>query len=592
LSEPLPVSSSSGNTLRSKSNNSSQVHGSDPGLFPASHRITSGLSLTDIASPLTVVRPEVTVPSIGAAPKKGVIFIEPAASKQGLHQSVVSQLDYTRGAPSSAFPAHGIIQSIETQQDVHFPPCTPKSKVRMESNSASLGSLSGSKDTVALLREARLQASAKRAAERAAARSASTMPATPPPPPVLEHPLPLREIIVEKLVSKPEVPAALESVPSANVSRQPSPLPETGIEEEVTTRELSIAILGDNEYVVPLPLVAHTRDVYVTALRKRKKQRLAFFEDSTNKVVADDIEEMLEELARLCDHEDLIASDYSTQREMSNETQAKYAETISTKCIFIAELVGALRSHDKHLVILSRRGRMQEILQAMLIHYGFGKPEGNYTFFDNSDGSLRISILPSDVAYVNTAFEPASVIVAFSPVSDIRPYSNLRNNPATPSHRAPFLSLIITYSIEHLNLCFDQSIRGIDRNILLVTCLSQIQDNVGKSSADDYPPPPEAAVAVARFLTGPDNKWLIPQVPVIHGIELDLFSSSNQSESRLDQQLSGSTTQSWDVPFTQQVSASKRQLVIYSPLRNVVDRLAKLYRLTTKPILSPQSARD
>jgi hypothetical protein len=122
------------------------------------------------------------------------------------------------------------------------------------------------------------------------------------------------------------------------------------------------------------------------------------------------------------------------------------------------------------------------------------------------------------------------------------------------------VSLIITHSIEHLNLCFGQEIRGTERTWALVTSIRQIQDKVGKAAAEDYPPPPEAALMVARLISsGIDDTWAVPQVPVIQGIELDIL--SNLADSTFEVQPSGSTTQSSDILFSQQSPLAKRQLV-------------------------------
>jgi hypothetical protein len=124
----------------------------------------------------------------------------------------------------------------------------------------------------------------------------------------------------------------------ADASPHPWPPPETDMEDQAMTTELNIAMLKDYEHVIPLPLVAHTRDVYVQTLRNPRKQRLTFFNDSPDKLVTNDIDGILEEFGKICNHLDLILSNYSSQREMSIKNVAKYAETISTKYIFIAKL--------------------------------------------------------------------------------------------------------------------------------------------------------------------------------------------------------------------------------------------------------------
>lgn len=370
-------------------------------------------------------------------------------------------------------------------------------------------------DTRLLMKAARVKAAEKRAAERLAARSASTLPATPPAPAIPSQPLPLRETMVEK----PAPAQVSEPPPSPKASERESEEPE--VETDTAQKGLKILSLEENQFIIPLPLIASVRDTYGQTLRNNKQSRLDFVENENDVNAATDIDVMLDELEKICDHLDLIDNDYATQRKEPLDIQARYAETVSTKCIFIAELIMEMRKADKHLVILSRPGRMTEILEALLIRHEFSSTDGaaNHYFDSRMDGSLQITLIELGSNLQNEQkWGPASLVVVFSSSSELNELSALRENPGKPL--APVVSLVVTHSIEHLNLCIDKGIPSNDRYLLLVDYLSQIQEEVGKLGPE-YPSPPEAAKALATFIVDNDplEQWPLAHMPLIEVIE-------------------------------------------------------------------------
>ncbi|RDL36442.1 uncharacterized protein BP5553_05794 [Venustampulla echinocandica] len=449
-------------------------------------------------------------------------------------------------------PFGGVIQSVEYAPEVGPSPRTPAphnlpSESNMEDRPPTMPPSTSTKQ---LMREARARATAKRAAERAAereaARSASTMPASPPPT-ISAQLLPLRETLTEHIASI----AAVEPVSS------PKPSPEA--DEESVSKALRILPLGPGEYIIPLPLVSYSRDIYMQTIRNYKKQRLAFLEEETGADLVSEIDVMLGELGKLCDHQDLIADDFSSQRAEPIENQARYAETVSTKCIFLAEFITALRHFEKHVVILSRPGRLQEILETLLIRHGFDKvPQQPNWFIDTSRGPLRISLLPFDNIEGPVWSNPADVIISFNEPTGPQGYlKTLRAAMAGPDQLIPFVSLVVMHSVEHLNRCVKNDTDGAEKRLFLVNCISQIQDDVGKLGSDNLAPP-DAAHATASFLMNEtEGTWPVPELPEINGLDFEISPSPAESG---DGKASGSTTQSYDMSSSAQQYGAKRQL--------------------------------
>ncbi|KAF4632195.1 hypothetical protein G7Y89_g5928 [Cudoniella acicularis] len=416
-------------------------------------------------------------------------------------------------------------------------------------------------DTKALLKQARANASAKRAAERAAARSASTMPATPPPPPPGQM-LPLRETITEIAIPLP-------------VIAPPSPAKQSsGSEPEPATKILNVLPLASNEYVLPLPLVSHTRDLYVQTLKNKKNQRLALLEDDVDESLLSEIDAMIDELEKTCEHPDLNDDDFSTQRAEPFERQARYAENISTKCMFLSDLIGHLRNSDKHVIVACRPGRMQEILASILLHHGFALNDNQNTYYDTSKAGMSIRLLPCQKVEDNdigkgggpiddnvTVFRP-SIAIAFDSLGY---KSYIKSLPSYPRENPiPLVSLVVTHSIEHLNLCLEENMNIAERRVTLVSCLSQIGDGVGKLSSD-HASPSNAAEAVASFVVGEtDGQWPLLQLDEIDGIDFDVSPGASQASQTSQAELtninpSDSTTQSYDLSQHADVAQSNNK---------------------------------
>lgn len=402
----------------------------------------------------------------------------------------------------------------------------------------------GEMSTAEKLRRARTAAAENKMAEQRAARTASAIPHTPPP--LVNQMLPLRE-------TAPEPPAALpESAPS----------PKASPEGEVPATSLQMLPLGDNVFTVPLPMVSLARDIYHQEITNYRPQRQSFLnDDEIDTTLVEDIDTMIERLKMICDHQDLIDTDSATQQMEPDYRQARWAENISTKCIFLAEFFDSLRSIDTHIVLLVRPGRMMDILEALFRtnSYRYSRPDRPSN--QAGQGLLRISLLPTDVSQRNVSVEPASLVIAFDSTFVKEQYvESLRADPMNVNRLVPRVHLVITHSIEHLELCIRKTMDQLDRKAILVNSLSQTRGEIGKLDSD-YLSPDAAAKAVADFVVdGAMGEWPLLEMPGIEGIEP--IPDTAAEEDSNEAQFSGSTTQSYDMSSSAALqSAFKRPLV-------------------------------
>lgn len=432
------------------------------------------------------------------------------------------------------------------------------------------------------LKQRKAEAFARRAVERERTASASrSLPQSPAPPsPCLQSPahlspepstavaeapaavndaavaanqtLPLQQIITE------EVPPAPEPIVSPKVP----PEAEVEPEDELPPTSLRILSLGPEEYAIPLPMVSYARDVYVNAIKARKSQRYAFLTDEVFEAsLLVEIDAMMDDLDQLCSHQDLIDEDFSTQRMEAVERQAKWAENVSTKCIFLAEFLSLMQTEPKQIAILVRPGRMLEILEALFIWHGFVYSRADRPGYtgNTSGGPMKISLIPTQGEILSA--DPASIVIAFDSTYTSFPMLKfLRTDPTYPNKLVPLLPLIISYSIEHLEKCFSRNLEPVERKIKLVSCLTQIGDGVGKLGIG-FHDPPQGAKAVAEFVVNGaiDGTWPLLPMPDIEDLKLDIDSSQSHQTQR---ELSGSAIPSSNVSMAQASQFSmKRQLV-------------------------------
>ena len=405
----------------------------------------------------------------------------------------------------------------------------------------------GAMSTAERAKIARQAAAENTMARQRAARTASAIPHTPPPPPPppVNQMLPLRE-----------------TAPEASVTSQPSP--KVSPEREVPSMNLQILPLGENVYTVPLPMVSLSRDIYNQEITNHRPQRRSFLNDDEidTRLVAD-IDTMMDRLEKICDHQDLIDEDSTTQQMESDHRQARWAENISTKCMFLAGFFNSLRSINTHILILARPGRMMDILEALLRAHGYVYTRPDRPSSQSGQGPLKISLLPTDVGERNYGLEPASMVIAFDSTFVKGPYvESLRTDPRNTNRLVPRVHLVVTHSIEHLELCIKKNISQLDRKAIFVNALSHLREEIGKLDSD-FLSPEAAAKAVADFLVdGASGEWPLPPMPYIEG--LDSVPETPAEPSSSEAQSSGSTTQSYDMLSSAAAQpAFKRPLVSF-----------------------------
>ncbi|EMR87247.1 putative hda1 complex protein [Botrytis cinerea BcDW1] len=370
----------------------------------------------------------------------------------------------------------------------------------------------------------------ERRARSTKSRSPSTLPprvATAPPTSSSNLPLPMRDNITD--VPKPRNRAT--SMPRASIE-SPSMSPNI----------LTVRKLGRNEFIIPLPMMNQVRDVYDTTVRDRKNDIISFLGESPTAADSETMDLMIEELKLICDHQDLIVEESSTQ-SLDDSTQARYAVTISTKFLFVQQFLDSLRSTKVHVVILARE-MILPILEALFRfrEYNYSRPDISGTPEKVTKDSMQITLLPTWIDVRDCLVAPASVVLAFDssfPTSEVRDeyHQILPLDPKNPEKRVPLLWLVTTNSVEHIELCIPT--RGSSRRKdKLVQYITQTRKVVGRLDTTIYPEPQQAAIAAAEYiLEDPmEVSWPIVPMPDID-IPLPGYGAFNRRSDSLTQSL-------------------------------------------------------
>lgn len=351
------------------------------------------------------------------------------------------------------------------------------------------------------------------------------LPSVPPALPLFESP-------AAPAIDTSSVAAPFPVVPTAeDVAPSPPPTimeqiayPEEDEEEKPTT--LSVLPLGPAEYEVALPMTSYTRDIYVRRIKIYRAQLQSFLKDEVlDEALVAEVNLLLETLQTICSHPGLLDEDPSQNED--HEIQARWAENISTKFIFLAELLELLASTDNHVIIVARPGQILAELESLLIYHAI-----EYSRADierrTSTGRFRVTLCSTGAQQYTV--DPASIVIAFDPSHRELPFiDQLRVHPSFPDILVPLVSLVVTNSVEHIERCFDTNIEAPGRLIKIASCMRQLMGRVGTFDEDGYDDPPSAANKIANYLSNDprESSWPLLPMPDIHGLDLSLLSSQN-----------------------------------------------------------------
>ncbi|KAJ4420418.1 hypothetical protein N0V85_000586 [Neurospora sp. IMI 360204] len=285
------------------------------------------------------------------------------------------------------------------------------------------------------------------------------------------------------------------------------------------------------EFLVTLPMAANSRPQYLETIDKNKAAMEEFcqaFSEShpamPNDSLTAKIDSLFQRLADLCDlpaYADTIPAITPTER-------MKHATGTNTKFSFIYEFLHLARDLNLRVLILCRPGRTFDYLEAVVSTPGF-----NYNVLGRDEPTP--SDEASDGLWVVLASPDQDLSAVRGPIDVAIKYDHETRSTRLPPGLVPVvLSLVVSYSLEHVDLQLNQMEHGLSdlekKNALTLAIATPTARRLFVSPPDEGHEPHKAAELFACFLQNPENdlSW-DPQV-----LPADVFDGLLNSQNRME----------------------------------------------------------
>lgn len=297
--------------------------------------------------------------------------------------------------------------------------------------------------------------------------------------------------------------------------------------------------LGTNEHTIGLAMNRRVQDQYTSVINLFRKPLDDFMNSELPR--EDTIQEVRKLLTRvnlITTHPDLDVQE--AQEEFSQtapEDEAGWAEECSFKFKFLSGLLAHMRNDGVHISIVARPGPTLNLIETFLRGRGvaYFRPDGRGSSapIDQrfADCRSRISIVPSGAEGMNLPVQPAALVIAFDDTFNVQDMQvvRMRTQPGI-DYLMPTIYLLVYKSAEHIARCLDVHMDEMTRLRKLISCVTQLRNDVGKLSPEDMSFG-AAAEEVTIFLrqNGHQLKWPIPS---IRAIPLDILEVSQDGSTQ------------------------------------------------------------
>lgn len=286
-----------------------------------------------------------------------------------------------------------------------------------------------------------------------------------------------------------------------------------------------------NEYFVTLPLAANMRQRYRKVVVSSKPAVVEFnsvFRSCS--AVPDDalvakVDQVLSQLLDICD---LPAFD-DDPAGMPRREMMRHAMDSCSKMVFVYELLHALRDADLRALILVRRGRAYDFLEAILDteDFRYHRLEGAPQSENAESSGLKVILAATNQ---DPALYPAGVNVVINYDESAKGLFVVKG--AMPTETRPsILTLAASYTIEHLDTTIPTTLEPQERKNALLIAVSKAWDLVlNPPHLGDRGQPHLIAGEFAALIKDPNYEWEWEPHTIPENV-CDVYSSSeNQGD--------------------------------------------------------------
>ena len=288
--------------------------------------------------------------------------------------------------------------------------------------------------------------------------------------------------------------------------------------------------LGRMEFAVPLAMSSRVRDQYLATMNVNV-DLIHSIEHTAPNLISDDTlmeaNEMLAQLDRVSIHTDLDDPSTSHQKDATVENLAEWAKINSEKFEFLNKLLLEQALNDQaHFAIIARSGRLLDIVEDFLrgMHVAYHRPD-TYMRSDPSTtkGRIEVSLIASGKEGSSVLPKAADLVIALDGSFSAQDpqVQTLRKHISNVGQLAPVVHLLIYKSAEHIEKCIPREMDPIERTRRIISCLTQVGEEVGQIQGDQLPTShvAEEVAALTRQWGGNEYYWdSLPKVGPIEGI--------------------------------------------------------------------------
>ena len=315
------------------------------------------------------------------------------------------------------------------------------------------------------------------------------------------------------------------------------------------TTSLHIHNLRPGEFVMPLSMPPRTQKQYIDTYRFFQRKIALFGEgQDVSRDIVEDLNIMLDRVARVTTHMDLDGGGPSSQDEVDVVGEAGYAVSVSEKFRFLGCLLSLARDMEMHIVIVARSGQLCDFiattLKAQKINYFPLVDRHSHMAVLQEFGSvLSVTLLASGMEGVRLTpvTRKADLVIAFDETfdPDNPELRALRGHMTSQDQLVPVIRLVVYATLEHIHLCLPMTLEPNDRLRKLLYYMVHAEVAVGQLAPENLRQSPfdpsRCAEQLVQFvlagaLTG---TFPLPSIPPIEGLPV-LDTDSSMSDAKSD----------------------------------------------------------
>lgn len=289
---------------------------------------------------------------------------------------------------------------------------------------------------------------------------------------------------------------------------------------------------GQTEFVITLPMAASSRDRYLRIISDSKEAMIEFgqvFASSLSRVpdevLTTKMDSIFQQLLDICDLPP-FADDF---HDLSPREMMRHATNSNSKFSFVYEFLNQIRDLSTRILILCRPGVAFRYLEAILSASDFKYTVLGRDSMTDHDGEGLTVVLAKAEEDLTTIHGTIDVVIMFD---------NFARSVELPANLAYeediatlVLSLVVMYSLEHIDLQLGPGPEGLERKNALNLATATAKHSLA-SPESTYHDPHEVAEIFAKFLRHPEDglNWE-PQVLPDDVFDLWLTQSQNDTGS-------------------------------------------------------------